>query len=106
MTTKKNNEDKCNGKSACPLKNDESINNYYYDYHYTYDKPQKEPFFYITDRGRSIANTIAAITLGVIGAIVIFAVITSNTSIRRIEKMLDKTPVSVHTAPSINHHTK
>jgi len=108
MTKKniENTEDKCNGKSACPFKKEESINNYYYDYHYTYDKVVKEPLFYITDRGRSIANTIAAITIGVIGAIVIFAVITSNASVRRIEKMLDKTPVSVHTAPSINHHTK
>ena len=109
MTTKKNienTEDKCNGKSACPFKKDESINNYYYDYHYTYDKPEKEPLFHVTDRGHRILGIVASVAVGVIGAIVIFAVITSNASVRRIEKMLDKTPVSVHTAPSINHHTK
>lgn len=117
MSTKKkteNTEDKANGKSVCPCRptdfesfnKDQSINNYNYDYHYTYDKVEKEPFFYITDRGRGIANTIAALTLGVISAIVIFAVITSSASINRIEKMLDKTPVPVHNAPSINHHTK
>lgn len=106
MTTKKNNEDKCNGKAACPFKDDKSINNHYYDYHYTYDKPQKEPFFYITDRGRGVANTVAALTIGVIGAIVIFAIITSNASINRIENMLDKVSGSVHTSPSINQYTK
>jgi len=108
MTKKniENTEDKCNGKSACPFKNDESINNYYYDYHYTYDKVEKEPLFYITDRGRGIANTVLAFTIGVVGAVVIFSVINSNASIKRIEKMLDKTPVPVHTDSSINHHTK
>lgn len=114
MSTNKKTPNTADGKSACPcrptdfesFKKDQSINNYNYDYHYTYDKVEKEPLFYITDRGRGIANTIAAITIGVIGAIVIFAVITSNASISRIEKMLDKTPVPVHTESSINHHTK
>jgi hypothetical protein len=109
MTTKKNTEYtdiKCNGKSACPWKKDESINNYYYDYHYTYDKPEKEPFFTITDRGRKVLDFIAIATIATISAWAIYAVTETHSAIQRIENTLDKKPVSVHTAPSINQPTK
>jgi hypothetical protein len=106
MTTKKNYEDKCNGKSACPFKKDESINNYYYDYHYTYDKPKKEAFFYITERGRKVLDTIAILSIALISAWAIYSVVETNSAIKRIENTLDKKPATVHTATSINHHTK
>jgi hypothetical protein len=109
MTTKKNNENndsKCNGKSACPWKKDESINNYYYDYHYTYEKPEKEPFFTITHRGRKVLEAVAIFTIAAVTAWSIYATIETSLAVKRIENTLDKKPASVHTAPSINQHTK
>ena len=112
MTKKKNNTNDDSTEYKWKMKSDyqnevnkgfESHNYYYNSY---CNEKTKEPLFNLTDRGHKFVNAIVAMGIGIIIAIPVFCIVSTYSTIKNIEKVLDKRAEAVHNVSSTTNKNK